>query len=158
MEYEIRLNNKDKYINLRELIVFLQTIRATYIMALFFLNKKNGYPHVSETYFNNELIADFRRYISNEKYDSDSVIYHSNLAIEENIDLNFSQITQNSPLKFVGKCSGISVVALSLSVAISGGEVDLRHMKFTVKPLSEFIVAVSNVFINKPKNDHGPQY
>lgn len=44
-------------------------------------------------------------------------------------DITFSNITTNSPLKFVGACSGISLVALALAVSVAGGEVEMQHGK-----------------------------
>ncbi|MEZ8486182.1 hypothetical protein [Vibrio splendidus] len=53
--------------------------------------------------------------------------------------LLFDSINTNSPLKFVGYCSGVSILALSLSVALAGGEVDLTNNTFKVNSLTEAV-------------------
>lgn len=50
-------------------------------------------------------------------------------------DIEFHAITTNSPIKFIGYCTGISILALSLSIALAGGEADLKNQTFRVHSL-----------------------
>jgi len=70
--------------------------------------------------------------------------------------LDFSSISTNSPLKFIGYCTGISMLALSLAVAIAGGDADLNNRKFKVNSLADAGIRIYETISNKPEND-GPK-
>ncbi|UZD57239.1 hypothetical protein OLL83_003004 [Shewanella algae] len=150
MKYEINLASGEKNINLGELVRFLQGFRASYILALEFLSNQNHLKIYDFEYLKNKeyLVDNFRDFMYLSEFNRYSILELSEYDIPKEYDIEFEKITQNSPLKFIGKCSGISLLALSLAVSISGGEADLKNMKFNVKPLSEAIISIKKAFDN----------
>lgn len=62
------------------------------------------------------------------------------------LDLEFWEISKNSPLKFVANTAGGCLVALTLAVILSGGKANVYTGDFELPPLADGIRALKEVF------------
>jgi hypothetical protein len=149
LEYQLHVasNTKNERINAVDLFEFLQKFRAAYVVALSFVEYELHNKNIENYYYRDarefaELENSFRRFLrSNIKLAPVSVLSKQHLRAE--IDLEFESISKNSPLKFIGYCTGLSMLALSLAVALAGGEVDLKNQTFKVQPLSKAVIQIT---------------
>lgn len=73
------------------------------------------------------------------------------MELPDEIDLDFSSMSMNSPLKFVGYATGTSILILSLTVAVSGGTAELGdHVKFKLPPIAKSIRDMREAFGANP--------
>jgi len=130
-KFEITVNPLDgkKAISLSELSDFLRCFERSYALASYYYHTSSP-KRLFET-GSEEEINRFKAFLLVNKN-----IETARIKIEP---LMFESINTNSPLKFIGYCSGVSILALSLSVAIAGGEVDLTNKTFKVNSLSEAV-------------------
>lgn len=149
LEYQLHVasNSKNERVSAVDLFEFLQKFRAAYVVALSFIEYELHNQRIEKYYYREELefagLEDsFRRFLkTNIKLASVSVLSKQHLPAE--VDLEFESISKNSPLKFIGYCTGLSILALSLAVALAGGEVDLKSQTFKVQPLSKAVVQIT---------------
>ena len=66
--------------------------------------------------------------------------------LPEELDLEFITISKESPLKFVAKSAGISLIALTMAVIISGGKANVYEGTFDIPPMANGIRALMNAF------------
>ncbi len=66
--------------------------------------------------------------------------------LDQEFDLEFVSISKNSPLKFVAKSAGISLIALTLAVILSGGKANIYEGSFELPPLAVGIRALKDAF------------
>jgi hypothetical protein len=66
--------------------------------------------------------------------------------LDPDIDLEFIEISKNSPLKFVAKTAGGCLVALTLAVILSGGKANVYTGEFELPPMAEGIRALKEAF------------
>lgn len=147
MEYELVVESSaytDK-INALQLSDFLKNFRSAYVVALAFLEYENlpNYEEIAHREGGMEgLDKEFRRFISASGI-LGSIASLSKRPIPDELELDFIGITTNSPIKFIGYCTGTSLLALALAVALAGGEADLRNLKFKVNPLLETVAKIA---------------
>jgi hypothetical protein len=147
MEYELVVESASyqNRINALQLSDFLKNFRSAYVVALAFLEYENisDYGRIAHDEEGMKgLENSFRRFISASGM-LGSIASLSRRPISDDLELDFVHITTNSPIKFIGYCTGTSLVALALAVALAGGEADLRAMKFKVNPLLETAVKIA---------------
>jgi hypothetical protein len=61
-------------------------------------------------------------------------------------DLEFSQISKNSPIKFCGYATGTCLLALTLAVILSGGKANIKTGEFELPPLATGIRELKKTF------------
>lgn len=66
--------------------------------------------------------------------------------LEQELDLEFIEISKNSPLRFVARTAGGCLVALTLAVILSGGKANVYTGQFELPPLAEGIRALKAAF------------
>lgn len=66
------------------------------------------------------------------------------------IDLEFITISKESPLKFVAKTTGTSLIALTMAVILSGGEANPYTGEFKLLPLAHGIRELKKAFGQQP--------
>ena len=132
-------------INALQLADFLQKFRAAYVVALSFVEYMappgGDFPPRSEHDFES-LNDSFRKFLRASRNIS-AVTALSKQHLPPELELEFLRISTNSPLKFIGYCTGASLLALSLAVSLAGGEVDLKQMTFKVQPLADAVVQIT---------------
>jgi hypothetical protein len=72
--------------------------------------------------------------------------------LPEELDLEFIAISKESPLNFVAKSTGISLIALTMAVILSGGNANVLKCTFNLPPLAVGIRALMNTFGDQPPN------
>ncbi len=124
-------------VNAFEFSYFLMNFRAIYVLAL----------ELGPDETNVESLADEVRRLSYGLSGlSISRIAKKRLPLE--LDLEFESITKNSPLR-LRTCMGVSMVALSVAVILSGGKVNLKEGIFEVPSLASGIRELKNVLGQK---------
>lgn len=118
-----------KAISLSELSEFLRCFEQSYSLANYYYGETHQKEFIKTGSYKD--VEKFKEFFSNRKK-----IDISQAHLEP---LLFESINTNSPLKFVGYCSGVSILALSLSVALAGGEADLTNKTFKVNSLTEAV-------------------
>jgi hypothetical protein len=66
--------------------------------------------------------------------------------LPEEFDLEFVSISKQSPLRFVAKTAGASLVALTMAVIISGGEANVHTGEFKLPPIAHGIRKLKEAF------------
>lgn len=133
----VNTDSQKKGISTNDLIYFLYNLKISYIAAKHFLEKKHYIYNQDLSFSSKDDVADFRSYLN--EIDSEKIY---NAEIDGDIDLLFSSISTNSPLTFIGYCTGVSLIALSLSVSIAGGEADLKNQKFKLNGLAKSAINI----------------
>jgi hypothetical protein len=70
--------------------------------------------------------------------------------LPEEFDLEFVSISKQSPLRFVAKTAGASLVALTMAVIISGGEANVYTGEFKLPPIAHGIRELKDAFGQQP--------
>lgn len=70
--------------------------------------------------------------------------------LSEEYDLEFISISKQSPLKFVSRAAGVSLVALSMAVILSGGKANIYTGQFELPPLAHGIRELKEAFGHQP--------
>jgi hypothetical protein len=147
MEYQMIVESKHERdsINALQLSDFLQKFRAAYVVALSFAEYvapiERDFRFQSEQHFES-LNRSFREFLRASRSIS-AVTTLSKQHLPPEYELEFLQISTNSPLKFIGYCTGASLLALSLAVSLAGGEADLKTMTFKVQPLADAVLQIT---------------
>lgn len=118
-----------KSISLSELSEFLRCFERSYTLASYYYGATSHKGFINTG--SKEEIEKFRKFFSKQK---NIDMFQANLE-----PLLFDSINTNSPLNFVGYCSGIALLALSLAVSLAGGEADLTNKTFKVNSLTEAV-------------------
>jgi hypothetical protein len=66
--------------------------------------------------------------------------------LPEELDLEFESISKQSPLKFVARAAGASLIALTMAVIISGGEANVYTGEFKLPPIAHGIRQLEDAF------------
>jgi hypothetical protein len=147
--FEVVVTDCDEEINSLDLSNFILQFRRNYIAAFAFVQFHNSWDERNKNFVGNisegksiesleiefaSIFSEFRNTIG--KYDH---VFSYNKKLPPEIELNFSNITKNSPLAFMGYCTGVGILALALAVALAGGEADLTNNKFKVNSLLDAI-------------------
>lgn len=130
-------------IGLNDLAVFLSNFQQVYDLAYKY-TYTSGYKDVSADHLS---LKGFKRALKNR---DKKLFVRSEIDIDE---LGFSAVTTNSPLKFIGYCTGTSLLALSLAVAVAGGEADLKNNTFKVESLADAGIKIYEAVSNESKKD-----
>jgi hypothetical protein len=154
MDYQIEVTPSSRAdgINALELADFLQKFRAAYVVATWFIDYELSrredrieFDDGHARYWLNDALPQLERQFelflrTQRALPPVATLARHRLSPEE--ELVFQGISTNSPIRFIGYCTGTSLAALALAVAISGGEADLKNMKFTVQPMADAIVKI----------------
>lgn len=155
MQYEITVaESHDQKIEPEELAQFLLKLKAAYVLALRFVayreNIDPGYdkiPTDKDRRFDfpehrlEMLQQEFYRYVEMHR-GVHTTTRLLKMEVLPNQALEFTRITTNSPLKFMGYATGVGILALSLAVSLAGGKANLKELTFEVQPMAEAIVHV----------------
>lgn len=138
--FEIVIGDRESdTINLNELVTFLSGFQKAYELAYWYSSKLSVKPSVT----------DFRIALTH----NHKALLDFNPSEIDQID--FTSISTNSPLKFIGYCTGTSILALSLAVAIAGGDADLKNRTFKVNSLGDAGIRIYKALSDDPENS-GP--
>lgn len=136
--YELHTGDNKGPIKARDLEKFLDDFGDIYATAIDFLKYEEDnfvsiQAELSSDSVEKVVLKKFKKFV-HLTYPHQN---HHRRDDQEDYEWVFDQISTNSPIKFIGYCTGISLLALSLSVAAAGGEADLRKMVFKVGGLLE---------------------
>lgn len=135
-KFEI-ITGEGRPIRSMELATFLERLSKVNYLAHIFLRR--GHIPSSSNINLYSLVREFEGFL----YQMDPMDLSGELLFlhRSNIpDIEFHAITTNSPIKFIGYCTGVSIIALSLSIALAGGEADLKNQTFKVHSLADAAV------------------
>ena len=140
---ELSIGTEDDFepINALELADFLLHFRAAYVTALEFADRGN---------ITGKRLAKLVRDRAAVE-PALSIARISRKILSPNLDLEFTSISRQSPLKFVTYSVGISMVALSAAVILSGGKVNLREGTYEVPSLGSGVRELKEALA--PKSD-----
>jgi len=149
-EFEVVVEDCALEVDAIDLANFITQLRRSYINAYAFVQlgnsergrngdfvrriveSANDDPGINQEFINflSEYRFEFPKY---------SHVFSHNRRLPPEIELSFSRISKNSPLAFMGYCTGTAILALAIAVALAGGEVDLIKNKFKVNSLLDAI-------------------
>ena len=144
-------------ISVQDLSKFLYYFSAAYVEALLYKKERYVYDHLTELEV--EIFVDgVARRIATKGWDGVSA--NAKVPLDENEELNLTDISRRNPLDIVFSCIG---VALAAAVIISGGEMKWDKDGFKVKlpPLGKGIAELKKAISGNyqpggrrnPKND-----
>ena len=148
-QYELSISDVGSQMSAFELGYFLYHFRALY-SALAEIYGRNG-----------ELFQELKNSVDSEQLDvvAEQALFwlreqggigigrHWMRDLPYDLDLDFSGLTMNSPLKFTGYASAAAILILSLTVAISGGKAQLgKDVVFELPPIAKTIRDIRDAF------------
>ncbi|EMQ62393.1 hypothetical protein ACVTEI_18850 [Vibrio cholerae] len=128
-KFVIEIGSKNEGISLGELSMFLNALEYAYNRAYILSYPRLPNHNRLEFMNENEYLKTLDLFRS---YTQSGLDFNADLDIEP---LVFDRISTNSPLKIVGYSSAFAIFALSLTVSLAGGEVDLKNNTFKVNSL-----------------------
>lgn len=132
--------NEGEAVNAFELGYFLYYFRAAYVACLDIIQSQEVPLEQVEAVARKALLGSLGHDVSH--------MWHRGLP--EEFDLEFITISKQSPLKFVSKVTGVSLVALTMAIIFSGGKANVRTGQFELPPLAHGIRELKNAFGQQP--------
>ncbi|WP_250481763.1 hypothetical protein [Caballeronia sp. NCTM5] len=114
---------------------FFATLRGSYVHALAYLERwERAFENFDITDEELAAIVHHAEVLGHADLirNQDAVSAASLAALPPEQELQFLNVSKNSPVKVTAYASAVCMVALALAVAMRGGEVDLKNLKFTV--------------------------
>lgn len=127
-------------VNAFELGYFLYYFRAAYVACLDTIQLQAVPLEQIESLTRKDLLSSIG-------YDVSRLWLHE---LPEEHDLEFISISKQSPLKFVSKAAGASLIALSMAVILSGGKANIYSGQFELPPLAHGIRELKDAFGQQP--------
>jgi hypothetical protein len=127
-------------VNAFELGYFLYYFRAAYVACLETIDFKEVSQEQVAALVNKNLLITRSHDISR--------LWLKDLP--EEFDLEFESISKQSPLQFVAKAAGVSLVALTMAVIISGGEANVYTGEFKLPSIAHVIRQLKDAFGQQP--------
>jgi len=128
--------DKDEPVNAFELGYFLYYFRAAYVGCLASLEFKEAPLDEAIALAKRNLLAPLSGEVAK--------LWHTELT--QDLELEFISISKKSPLKFGVKAAGVSLIALSMAVIISGGEANVYSGQFKLPPIAHGIRQLKEAF------------
>lgn len=142
-KYQISiLNSGRETVNAIELSDFLRNFQEAFSISFAFVNFE--YENIDFSILENnesmkEIHQKFKKFLDN--FDVRFIVHGR----KEFSQLEFSGIEKNSPLKFIGYCSAVSILALTLTVSLAGGHAKVAGCEFEVNSLIEAIAKIKHM-------------
>lgn len=133
----IGTENPNDPVNAFELTYFLTNFRAIYVIAVEMEEKKSL-----------SLDLDDAVKSLSKKLTGLEIYRFARKLLPVDLELEFDSISKNSPLR-LRTCVGVSMMALSAAVVLSGGKANLKDGMFEVPSLASGIRDLENVFGKK---------
>ncbi|MEQ1558557.1 MAG: hypothetical protein ABL933_06380 [Methyloglobulus sp.] len=133
-------------VNAFELGSFLYYFRAAYVTCLDLIQSENITIEQIESLERTKLVE----ILGFNKNGNVTDLWLRELS--EELDLEFITISKKSPLKFVAKSAGASLIALTMAVILSGGEANVLKGEFKLPPLAHGIRELMDAFDKQPPN------
>ena len=130
----IGTESPESSVNALELSYFLAKFRAMYVIAL---------ERAGETSVPNTLVGIVENF--SKELNSKTISDYARRILPAEHELEFDSISKNSPLR-LRTCVGVSMIALSAAVILSGGKVNLKDGTFEVPSLATGIRELKAVF------------
>ncbi len=131
---------RDEQVNAFELGYFLYFFRSAYVASLELLEGKDIDPEEAAAIVRKDILGAISQELNR--------LWLKELPPE--LDLEFIEISKQSPIKTISAVSGICLFALTFAVILSGGKANIYTGSFELPPLAVGIRALKEAFNQAP--------